>query len=60
MKIKKLKKDLSGIQGMPKTAQTHHLIGRVGMAKKRFYTPKKMPKDPYYVTDVDLQKWGTI
>lgn len=41
MKIKKLKKDKSGIVGMPKTAQTHHLIGRPGMTGKREYTPKK-------------------
>jgi len=60
MKIKKLKKDDSGIAGMPKTAQTYHLIGRAGMVKKRHYTPKQMPKDPYFVTDEDLKKWGEI
>lgn len=60
MKIRKLKKDKSGIVGMPKTAQTHHLIGRPGMTGKREYTPKQMPKDPYFVTEADLRKWGTI
>lgn len=60
MKIRKLKKDKSGIQGMPKTAQTHHLIGRPGMTGKREYTAKKMPKDANFVTEADLKKWGTI
>ena len=60
MKIRKLKKDRSGIPGMPKTAQTHHLIGRLGMTGKRTYKPKKMPTDLSFVTDDDLQKWGTI
>ena len=56
MKIRKLKKDKSGVPGMPKTAQTHHLVGRPGMTGKREYTPKQMPKDPYVVTERDLRK----
>lgn len=60
MKIRKLKKDKSGIQGMPKTAQTHHLVGRPGMTVKREYKPKQMPKDPYFVTQADLDKWGCL
>jgi hypothetical protein len=60
MKIRKLKKDKSGIAGMTKTAQTHHLIGRPGMTGKREYTPKKMPTDKRFVTQDDLNKWGTI
>lgn len=60
MKKPRLKKDKSGIVGMPKTAQTHHLIGIPGMTGKREYKPKQMPKDPYFVTESDLRKWGTI
>ena len=58
---KKLKRDQSGIAGMPKTADTKHLKGRKGMVKGVYEDePKKMPTDPKFVTDKDLKKWGTL
>ena len=60
MKKKKLERDTSGIAGMPKTVDTKHLIGKPGKTGKREYTPKKMPTDKRFVTQDDLNKWGTI